>query len=147
MTMFWELKHSVIAAANRQTVWEFVSNVDNLARLEGDAVESVTLDGKYQAGSTGSTKMRGQEPIHWRLAEVEPPGRSVTEIKLTDAVVRFIWTYEELPDGRTGLNQHIVLEGPGAEAYVPFMQEHFGGNISKGMEKLADEVARYAAGQ
>jgi hypothetical protein len=145
--MFWELKHSVIAAANRQTVWEFVSDIDNLARIEGDAVESMTLDGPYQAGSKGTTKMRGQEPIHWRLAEVEPPGRTVTEIELTEAVVRFIWTYEELPDGRTHLSQHIVLEGPGAEAYVPFMEEHIAGNVSKGMERLAVEVASYAAGQ
>ena len=143
--MSWELKHSVIANANRQTVWEFVSNVDNLARIEGDAVESMTLDGPYQAGSKGTTKMRGQEPIHWRLAEVEPPGRTVTEVKLTEAVVRFIWTYEELPDDRTRLSQHIVLEGPGAEAYVPVMEEHFAPNVAKGMEKLAEEIARYAA--
>ena len=43
-------------------------------------------------------------------------------------MVRFVWTYEELTDGRTRLTQHIVLEGPGAEAYVPFMEEHFVGN-------------------
>jgi hypothetical protein len=147
MTMFWELKHSVIANANRQSVWEFVSNIDNLARIEGDAVESMTLDGPYQAGSKGTTKMRGQVPIHWRLAEVESPRRTVTEVELTEAVVRFTWTYEELPDGQTRLSQHIVLEGPGAEAYVPFMEEHFVGNIPKGMEKLAQEVARSAVGQ
>ena len=45
--MSWELKHSVIANANRQAVWEFVSNIDNLARIEGDAVESMTLDGPF----------------------------------------------------------------------------------------------------
>ena len=67
--MPWELKHSVIANANRQTVWEFVSDIDNLARVEGDAVESMTLDGPFQAGTRGTTKMRGQEPTHWRLAE------------------------------------------------------------------------------
>jgi hypothetical protein len=146
MTMSWELKDSVIANANRQTVWEFVSNIDNLARIEGDAVESMTLDGPYQAGTKGATKMRGQEPTYWRLVEVEPPGRTVTELELTDAVVRFTWTYEELPDNRTRLSQHMVLKGPGAEAYVPFMEEHFAGNIPKGMEKLAEEDARYAAG-
>ena len=145
--MSWELKHSVIANANRQTVWEFVSNIDNLARIEGDAVESITLDGPYQAGSKGTTKMQGQEPIHWRLADVEPPRRSVTEMELTGAVVRFNWTYEELPDGRTRLSQHIVLEGPGAEAYVPFMEEHIAGNLPQGMQRLAEEVARYAAGR
>jgi hypothetical protein len=145
--MFWELKHSVITNANRQKVWEFVSNIDNLARIEGDAVESMTLDGPYEAGSQGTTKMRGQEPIHWRLAEVERPRRSVTEMELIEAVVRFTWTYEELPDGRTHLSQHIELEGPGAEAYVPFMEEHFVGNLPKGMERLAEEIAKYAASQ
>ena len=145
--MSWELKHSVIANANRQTVWEFISNIDNLARIEGDAVESMTLDGPYQAGSKGTTKMRGQEPIHWQLADVAPPRRSVTEMELTGAVVRFNWTYEELPDGRTRLSQHIVLEGPGAEAYVAFMEEHIAGNLPQGMQRLAEEVARYAAGR
>jgi hypothetical protein len=145
--MFWELKHSVIAATDRRTVWEFISDIDNLARLEGDAVESMTLDGPYQAGSWGMTRMRGQEPIHWRLAEVDPPARSVTEIELSDAVLRFSWTYEELPEDRTLLSQHIVLEGPGAEAYVPLMKEHFAGNVSKGMQRLAEELARHSAGQ
>jgi hypothetical protein len=56
MTMSWELKYSVIANANRQTVWEFVSNIDNLARIEGDAVESITLDRPYQAGTTGTRR-------------------------------------------------------------------------------------------
>jgi hypothetical protein len=147
MNMFWDLRHSVIADANRQTVWEFVSDIDNLARIEGDAVESMTLDGPFQTGTRGATKMWGQEPTNWRLTEVEPPERATYEMELPGAVVRFVWTYEELSDGRTRLTQHLVLEGPGAETYVPFMEEHFVGNIPKGMEKLAEEVARYAAGR
>src|SRR3954470_4191403 len=117
MSMSWEMKHSVIANANRQTVWKFVSSIDNLARVEGDAVESMTLDGPFQAGTRGTTKMRGQEPPRWRLAEVEPPGRATYEMELSGAVVRFAWTYEELTEGRTRMSQHIVLEGSGAEAY------------------------------
>jgi hypothetical protein len=145
MIMSWELRHSVVANADRQAVWEFVSNIDNLARIEGDAVESMTLDGPFQAGTTGRTKMPGQEPVHWRLVEVEPPERSVTEVGLIDAVVRFTWTYEELPDDRTRLTQHLVLEGPGAGAYVPIMEGQFAPNLGKGMEKLAEEIARLAA--
>jgi hypothetical protein len=145
--MLWEFRHSVVADANRQTVWEFVTNIDNIARIEGDAVESMILDGSFQTGTRGTTKMRGQEPTHWRLAEVEPPERATYEMELVGAVVRFAWTYEELSDGRTRLTQHIMLEGPGAEAYVPFMEEHFVGNIPKGMERLAKEVGRSAAGR
>src|SRR5262245_12077896 len=147
MNMFWELRHSVVADANRQSVWEFVSNIDNLARIEGDAVESMTLDGPFQTGTRGTTKVRGQEPTHWRLAEVEPPERATYEMELPGAVVRFAWTYEELSDGRTRLTQHILLEGPGAESYVPTMEQYFAPNVGKGMERLAEEVVRYAAGQ
>ncbi len=145
--MTWEVKHSVVANANRQTVWKFYSNVDNWARFEGDAVESITLNGPFQAGTHGTTKLPGQGPTHWRLVEVDPPGRTVIEMELTEAVLRFTWTFEELPDDRTRLSQHIVLEGPGTEAYVPFMEEHFAGNIGKGMERMAEGMARYAAGQ
>ncbi len=142
----WETKHSVVANANRQTVWEFHSNVDNVAHVEGDAV-SMTLDGPFQAGTRGTTKMVGQDPTHWQLVEVIPPERSVTEMELTEAVVRTTWTFEELPDDRTRLSQHMVLEGPGADAYVSVMEELFAGNIVKGMEKIAAEIAKYAAGQ
>ena len=145
--MPWELKLSVVADAHRQTVWEFVSNIDNLARVEGDAVESMTLDGPFQAGTKGTTKMRGQEPTHWRLAEVKPPERAIYEMELTEAVVHFTWTYEELADGRTRLSQHITLEGPGAEAYVPLVEEYLAPNVGKGAERLAEEIARYAAGR
>jgi hypothetical protein len=147
MSMPWELKHSVIANAPRQAVWEFVSQIDNLARVEGDAVESMTLDGPFQAGTRGTTKMRGQEPTHWRLVEVRPLERAVTEVELTEAVVRFAWTYEELTEGRTRMSQHIVLEGPGAEAYVPVMEQYFAPNVGQGLERLAEEVARYSAGK
>ena len=145
--MPWEFKHSVMANAPRQTVWEFVSNIDNLARVEGDAVESMTLDGPFQAGTRGTTKMRGQEATHWRLAEVEPPERATYEMELSGAVVRFAWTYEELTDGRTRMSQHIVLEGPGAEAYVPLTEQYLAPNAAQGMERLAEEIAKYAAGQ
>jgi hypothetical protein len=107
----------------------------------------MTLDGSFQAGTRGTTKMRGQEPTHWRLVEVQPPERAVFEVELIEAVVRFAWTYEELTDGRTLLSQHLMLEGPGAEAYVSVMEEHFAPNVSKGMEKIAEEIARYAAGR
>ena len=145
--MAWELTHSVVADADRESVWRFVSDVNNLARLEGDAVDSMTLDGPFRSGTRGTTKMRGQEPTHWRLADVEPPGRSTTEVELPGAVVRFAWTYEDLGDGRTRLTQRITLDGPGAEGYVPVMEAHFAPNVGPGMERLAREVERHAAGR
>ncbi len=145
--MTWEITHSVVAKANRQTAWDFYANVDNWVRFEGGAVESITLDGPFQAGTKGATKMPGQAPTHWRLIEVEPPGRVVIQMELTDAVVRVVWTFDELPGDCTRLTQHMALEGPGAEAYVAVMEENFARNIGKGMERMAEEIARYSVGQ
>jgi hypothetical protein len=146
MSMTWELKHSVVAGAGRQAVWEFISDVANLARLEGEAVESITRDGPFQTGSRGTTVMRGGQTTHWRLTDVHPPERATTELELDGAVVRFVWTYEELATDRTRLDQQIVLEGPRAAEYVPIMEAHFAPNVAAGMERLAREVARHAAG-
>ncbi len=79
------------------------------------------------------------------MVEVQPPERATYELELTDAAVRFTWFYEELIDNRTRLSQHIVLGGPGAEAYFPVMEAHFAPNVGQGMGRLAEEIGRYAA--
>jgi hypothetical protein len=142
--MPWELRHSVIADADRQTAWALVSDIDNLAHVEGDAVASMTLDGPFQTGTRGTTKVRGQEPTHRRLSDVLPPQRATYEMELSGAVIRFAWTYEELDDGRTRLSRHIVPDGPGAAPYDPVMEQMVAPNLAKGMERLAEEIAKYA---
>jgi Polyketide cyclase / dehydrase and lipid transport len=138
--MAWELKHSVVANTDLVSVWTWHSNVDNWARLEGNAVESITLDGPFQPGTQITTKMPGQEPRCSKLVVVEPPRHTVIEMNLGDAVLRFDWTFEELPDRRTRVTQHILLDGPNAQAYVPLMEQHFVPNIRRGMERIAEAM-------
>ena len=71
----------------------------------------------------------------------------MSEVELAGAVVRFTWTYEELAGGRTRLTRHIVLDGPGAEAYVPLVEAHLAPNVGRGAERLAEEIERDAAGR
>jgi uncharacterized protein YndB with AHSA1/START domain len=143
--MIWEAKHSVIADVDRTTVWAWHSNVDNWVRLEGNAVESITVDGPFQAGTHITTKMPGQEPYSSTLIVVEPPRHTVIEMKLSEAVLRFEWTFEELAEKQTRLTQHVMLEGPNAEAYVPLMEQHIAPNMGKGMERIAGEMVRPAS--
>jgi len=143
--MIWEAKHSVIADVDRTTVWAWHSNVDNWVRLEGNAVESITVDGPFQAGTHITTKMPGQEPYSSTLIVVEPPRHTVIEMKLSEAVLRFEWTFEELAEKQTRLTQHVMLEGPNAEAYVPLMEQHIAPNMGKGMERIAGEMVKLAS--
>ena len=41
----WELSHSVVADVARDVAWAWWTTVDDWRRHEGDAVESITLDG------------------------------------------------------------------------------------------------------
>ena len=143
--MIWEAKHSVIADVDRTTVWAWHSNVDNWVRLEGNAVESITVDGPFQAGTHITTKMPGQEPYSSTLIVVEPPRHTVIEMKLSEAVLRFEWTFEELAEKQTRLTQHVMLEGPNAEAYVPLMEQHIAPNMGKGMERIAGEMVKLSS--
>ena len=143
--MIWEAKHSVIADVDRTTVWAWHSNVDNWVRLEGNAVESITVDGPFQAGTHITTKMPGQEPYSSTLIVVEPPRHTVIEMKLSEAVLRFEWTFEELAEKQTRLTQHVMLEGPNAEVYVPLMEQHIAPNMGKGMERIAGEMVKLAS--
>ena len=146
MVITWKVKYSVVATASLDKVWEFHSNIEkHWRRIEGDAVESITLNGPYQAGTIGTTKMPGQEPIEWHLVDVEQPVHSVTEVRLDDAIVRTTWTFEAIAENRTRLTQQMVLEGPGSAAYISMMEDNFGKNIGPGMEKIAREIEKYAS--
>jgi len=89
--------------------------------------------------------MPGQEPYSSTLIVVEPPCHTMIEMKLSEAVLRFDWTFEELVEKQTRLTQHVKLEGPNAEAYVPLMEQHIAPNMGKGMERIAAEMVKLAS--
>jgi hypothetical protein len=133
--------HSLIANVPRQFAWQYYANVDNWARHEGESVEFITLDGPFQTGARGVTKMKGQEPRHWILKEVIPPEKSVTEVGLPDAVMLFTWTFKEKNEEQTIITQEIELKGPGADQYSA-MLEIFAANLEEGMSKFVDRLNR-----
>ncbi len=142
--MTWELKHSVIAKTKRQFAWQFWTNVENWTLIEGPDFE-FRLDGPFETGTQGTTKVAGQDPRHWKLVEVKSLEVGVIEVALPDAIVSFALTFEDLPYDQTRISQHITLRGPGAEQYVALMESQFAKNIGAGMEKLAAAIESYAA--
>ncbi len=138
----WQFEHSVVANAPREVAWRFWANVDNWARLEGDAVESITLHGPFQTGTLGTTKMPGQEPKQWTLVEVTSPERTVIEMALPDAVFRSQWRFNELSAHRTRITQRMTLSGERAQVYVGTVAPAFESGAPQGMSKLAAAIAR-----
>jgi len=67
-TAAWEIEHSVETTASPTFAWNFWTDVGNW----DDPPAKFELDGTFAAGSRGTTRLPGQEPLRWFIAEVTP---------------------------------------------------------------------------
>ncbi len=137
----WELAHSVEADASPAFAWSYCTNVANWE----DPPAAFELDGPFAAGSSGTTRLPGQEPLHWRIREVRPMQSYTIEMQLDRAALSFEWRFEAIGDRRTRLTQRIVLRGENAVAYIEQVQSAFTSNLAAGMNKIAAAMARAEA--
>ena len=136
--MSWAFEHAVDCPVSRELAWRFWSTVENW--LIDVSVESVTLDGPFAAGSRGTTKPCGSDPVRWQITEVQDGHRAVIEINLPGAVIRFHWQFADLSDGATRITQRVTLEGERSADYMAGAAE-FERGIPLGMQKLAEAMA------
>src|ERR1051326_1916684 len=122
----WEITHSVEANASPAFAWSYMANVANW----DDPPATFELDGPFTAGSRGTTRMPGQEPLHWLLREVNPMKSYTIEGTLDRATMSVEWQFDGFADGGTRLTQHMVLKGENAAAYVEQVELAFRSNIA-----------------
>lgn len=137
MTVPWEITHSVETDASPAFAWNFWTDVTNW----DDPPAAFALDGPFAAGSHGTTRMPGQEPLHWFIREVTPPNAVTIEMPLDGAALSFEWRLEGVTGGKTRLTQRIVLRGEKADMYIPQLKAAFTANLADGMNKLAIAMA------
>jgi polyketide cyclase/dehydrase/lipid transport protein len=137
----WRLAHSVETDASLSFVWSYLTDVTNWS----DPPAEFALDGPFAAGSQGTTRMPGQEPVTWHIGDVRVGQSYTIEMELPGATLSVRWSFDALSDRRTRLTQRIVLAGSNAAAYVSEMEQSFGANLQAGMEKIAATIATAAA--
>jgi hypothetical protein len=128
----WQIEHTVEAEVSAPFAWRFWSNVSNW----NDPAAEFTLDGPFAAGSVGTTRMPGRDPILWRIQDVVPGACATIEMELDRAMVAFRWRFEAMSDKRTKLIQRITLEGENAAVYVGHLEAAFG-TLPDGMKRIA----------
>jgi Polyketide cyclase / dehydrase and lipid transport len=136
-TVPWEITHSVETDAGPAFAWNFWTDVTNW----DDPPAEFALDGPFAAGSHGTTRIPGQEPLHWFIREVTPPNAATIEMPLDGAALSFEWRLEGLTGGKTRLTQRIVLRGEKADMYLTQVKAGFTANLADGMNKLATAMA------
>ena len=111
MTSSYTYTHTVEADVTPEAVWGLYEDVTTWPSWD-DQAERITRDGPFEAGTTGTMKFVGQEPLRYRLARVEPLREFVDETPAGPLLVRVSHLLSPLSDGRLRITYSAEIDGP-----------------------------------
>jgi polyketide cyclase/dehydrase/lipid transport protein len=138
----WTCQQSVDVAVPVTLAWQFMTDVRNWS----DPPAEFTLEGPFEPGTRGTTRMPGQPTNAWTIRDVDP-GRGysiVADSFFENASLIVHWRFEGLPDGRTRLTQRLELCGENAARYIDSIRSAFEPNLEPGMQRIARMMAARA---
>lgn len=131
----YEFEHTETTTAPAAKVWALWADVSRWPDWD-TSVASVTIDGPFAVGGTGTMTIEGQPPISYELIEVTP-GKSFTDVtEIPGATLRFIHSVTEA-DGRTVVTHRVEIEGEQAAEFGPMVTEDVP-DAMRGLVKLAE---------
>lgn len=136
-SLAFTFQHTVETSASPQAVWRLYSDVATWPTWDA-AVERLTLDGSFEPGAVGTFKLHGQDPLEFRLLEVEPERGFMDETSIPGGVVRFRHRIEALDDGQVRLTHAVEIEAPAPLA------EQLGAKITAGVPETMIRLAELA---
>ena len=141
-SLSYSYTHTVEAHVSSEAVWALYEDVSTWPEWDSQA-EWVTRDGPFVAGTTGAMKFKGQEPLAYHLAKVEPGREFVDETPVGDLVVRVSHLLEPLDRGRVRITYSAEIDGPEDQAKEigPAITSDFPDTISS-LVALANERSR-----
>jgi hypothetical protein len=131
-------EHSIEVEVSPSFAWRWRTDIKNW----DDPPARFQLDGPFVRGSWGTTLLPGQEPVRWHLRDVQPGAAFTVDVPLDGAVLSFEWLFDIVSTQRTRITQRIVLSGDNARVYVHQVEAGFGSNLTDGMKRLGDAMAR-----
>ncbi len=137
--MAWQFEHSVECNVSKSFAWDFWTNVTNWARIEGSAVEWIRINGPFAEGTTGQTKVPGQNPNEWRITQFNAGNSATICMPLEGAEFINVMLFNALSVNRTLITQQLSLVGPDASEMAEGM-EIFEKSAPQGLRKLAEAM-------
>ncbi|WP_019884138.1 SRPBCC family protein [Streptomyces purpureus] len=136
----WEYERTEDVEVSRAVVWPWYSQVGLWARWD-DEVHEVELDGPFAEGVAGRLTLKGQEPVPFRLTDVEEGVCFTTRTPVPGAELRFAHRLTDLPGGGTRITHQAAIEGPGAAGLVPVLAPSIEAGLPMALRSLARTVA------
>ncbi|MBL1075822.1 SRPBCC family protein [Nocardia sp. 2] len=118
-----------VTEADPDVMWELWSDVP--ARTEWDrGLQYIDIDGPFQAGTSGTVKVEGQDPVRYEIVEVTP------KVSFTDRFQSLLWTHtdwhhtiEHRADGRYEVTWRLETRGPLSLISLPVLKNIFGEEV------------------
>jgi hypothetical protein len=134
----WTFEYSHPTTAEPEAVWRLWSNVARWPEWDSD-LETVSLDGEFAAGATGSLKPKGMDAFPFTVTRAEAGRGYSDETPLPGAVLRFD---HDLVRGKEGLviRQRVTVDGPAANDYFGEFAEKIVLDIPGSLSRLADRA-------
>src|SRR5437764_2019562 len=115
MTSPFTYTHVLETDVPAEAIWALYEDVDTWPRWDAQA-ELITRDGPFASGTTGTMKFKGQDPLSYRLARVEPLREFVDETPVGELMVRVSHRLEPLESGRLRITYSAEVDGPDEQA-------------------------------
>ncbi len=117
--MTFEHSGSVTTTATPAEVWALWSDVGTWSTWD-PAVEDVSIDGAFAAGTTGTMTLRGGFEAPFTLEVVDPDARYLDQLTMGDLVIRIDHVVRAISGG-TEVTVSTTIEGPGADDIGPMV--------------------------
>ncbi|WP_040841269.1 SRPBCC family protein [Nocardia brevicatena] len=135
----WSATATVVTKADRNEVFARYRDVASWSQWD-EGVEDVSLDGPFEAGTTGVLSPAGRPKVAFIITVAEP-GRRFTDVaRLPGARMTFDHTLNGGTDGGTVITHTVTISGPMAFLFSVVI----GRAIAKGMPDAVQALARVA---
>ena len=140
----WTYEHSIETAASPESIWPLYTDVPAWPRWD-QGLEWVTLSGSFAAGSAGSLKVPGQDPLPFKILDVRPLEGFSDETYIPNLAIRFDHSLEQTTTGTTRITHRVIITGPAAEDVGPDLGLQITADVPEAMESLARLALRSGA--
>jgi uncharacterized protein YndB with AHSA1/START domain len=137
----WQYEHSVKTTAATDAVWRVWSDVTAWPRWN-DSIETITIHGPFQAGTTFTMTPSEDEPIRMRLTEIVTGKLFTDEMDGGDITVRTVHRLEPAAAGRTRITYRTEITGPAVGQVGP----QIGPAITADFPQVLAALAKLAEG-
>ena len=137
----WEYEYSVETTAAPEALWRHWSDMASWPQWN-DGIETIDVEGPFEAGTAFTMTPPGEEPIRMRLVEIKPGESFTDEMDAGDFAVRTEHRLEPAPGGRTRIVYRTEITGEAAGHIGP----QLGPQITADFPEVLAALAKRAEG-